>query len=760
MLLYEDFYTLLDNLDLLEGMMNGEKTWSTYLPLLYHINQIIEQIIYDISKRAGNNLVVGISKTQFEDSVRSNWAQIFNILKGFDIIETDLVAGSFSSSSRGHASGPIKQLFAKLKRHRFKYPQRYYALKTAYFTRNNVVTHRTLVRNYLVLKRWVTYENNDAKAKMDYHSKHPMDLCFNAGEIIKVLGIENEDWWNGSIPNTERTGGCKFGSFPKIFVEVVESDSDYQQQKITISSIRNNININSKPSLPPRKQSTIISYDNSSISKNNKKSDIFSKLPEILNKLPELSQSNSYSTNNSSRESVTERSVTPTFIDHNNYNDESYEKFEELTNPVSLCEPVITDDFEGFFDASVVDFSIIDEYARETPELETKTIKRLSHYLTSVWDHPLYKLRAIFVWVTDNISYDCESFYSGRRTANGAKDVLKSRMAVCAGYSELFYELSNAAGINVMKVNGFAKGAGYQVGDDVSSYGHAWNAILYEGEYLLIDSTWGAGHVNNKQFNKLFNPFYFMCSPMKMIYNHLPTNPKQQYLQPTISSEEFLNLPFIKPQYFENEINFTKWPGCIAETSKDKISLEFEQAMVEKNVGHYSAKLDWKGQSILAVVQRLTRLSPNGGILYRILCNIPSKGDGNLSLFYFPHGSNQGSAVTTLKVVNYGTGTNYKPFVLIYNQLSLTIMTPLEQTLEYNTKVRFEVNVFGENPTPKLLVYEQSFKTKKYLKIIDKNDDQDYVTFVGDVVINEKGNWNLAYESSKNYYSYIATYEV
>ncbi|CAG8440406.1 7651_t:CDS:2 [Funneliformis caledonium] len=596
-----------------------------------------------------------------------------------------------------------------------------------------------------------------AKAKMDYHSKHPMDLCFNAGEIIEVLGIENEDWWNGSIPNSERSGDFKFGSFPKIFVEVVEPTSDSQQQKIIVSSIRNKIN--SKPSLPPRKNSTIISDDNSTVYKNNKKSDIFSKLPELLNKLPELSNPSYSQTNNSSRGSVTERPATPINIDHN-YTIDSYEEFDELTNPVSLCEPVVTDDFEGFFDASVVDFSIIDEYARETPELESKTIKGLSHYLTSVWDHPLYKLRAIFVWITDNISYDCESFYSGRRSANGAKDVLKNRMAVCAGYSELFYELSNAAGLNVIKVNGCAKGAGYQIGDDVSSYGHAWNAILYEGEYLLIDSTWGAGHVNNKQFNKHFNPFYFMCSPMKMIFNHLPTNPKHQYLQPTISSEEFLNLPFVKPQYFENEISFTRWPGSIAETSKDKISLEFEHAMVENNVGHYSAKLDWNGQSTLAVVQRLTRLSLNGGILYRILCNIPSKGDGNLSLFYFPHGSNQGSAVTTLKVINYGTGSNYKPFVLIYNQLSLSIMTPLEQTLEYNKKVRFEVNVFGEHPTPKLLVYEQSFKTKKYLKIVDKNDDQDYVTFVGDVVINDKGNWNLAYEGSNNYYNYIATYEV
>ena len=50
--------------------------------------------------------------------------------------------------------------------------------------------------------------------------------------------------------------------------------------------------------------------------------------------------------------------------------------------------------------------------------------------------------------------------YTGnyKNRSNGAKDVLKSRTAVCAGYSELFYELSEVAGLNVWKINGDAKG--------------------------------------------------------------------------------------------------------------------------------------------------------------------------------------------------------------------------------------------------------------------------------------------------------------
>ncbi|CAG8457860.1 1258_t:CDS:2 [Acaulospora colombiana] len=98
--------------------------------------------------------------------------------------------------------------------------------------------------------------------------------------------------------------------------------------------------------------------------------------------------------------------------------------------------------------------------------------------------HDLYKLRAIYVWITDNISYDCKSFYSGKLNFKASKDVLKTRMAVCAGYSELFYDLSREAGLNVCKIGGGAKG--YNVGDSIGpgDYPHAWNGPTFFEEGL------------------------------------------------------------------------------------------------------------------------------------------------------------------------------------------------------------------------------------------------------------------------------------
>ena len=178
---------------------------------------------------------------------------------------------------------------------------------------------------------------------------------------------------------------------------------------------------------------------------------------------------------------------------------------------------------------------------------------------------------------------------------------------------------------SVLIIYFFFIGAGYEIGsDEVVGGGHAWNGILYEGEYLLIDSTWGAGHVNNQQFTKSFNPFYFMCSPMKMIFRHFPKDPEQQYLQPTISYEEFINLPYVRESYFLNGINLIKWP-VIAETSKDKITLEFEHTMIDEKIGiYYKANLIGKGK----IYQLMEEY-------YRVLCNLLSNGSGFLNISYF-----------------------------------------------------------------------------------------------------------------------------
>jgi transglutaminase/protease-like cytokinesis protein 3 len=198
-------------------------------------------------------------------------------------------------------------------------------------------------------------------------------------------------------------------------------------------------------------------------------------------------------------------------------------------------------------------YAEVDRHALAAPVEVTKSIKKLSAYLTKPFTTDEEKARAIFRWIADNITYDVEGFFSGRESASASGDVLKSRSSVCAGYSSLFEELGKAAGLNVATIDGYAKGFDYQPGDRIpAESNHSWNAIKIRDEWKLIDCTWGAGKVDDEHvYHKEFEPYYFLTKPGEFVYRHFPADKRWQLLPRPISRQEFLNLPFAGPQFFE-----------------------------------------------------------------------------------------------------------------------------------------------------------------------------------------------------------------
>jgi transglutaminase/protease-like cytokinesis protein 3 len=114
------------------------------------------------------------------------------------------------------------------------------------------------------------------------------------------------------------------------------------------------------------------------------------------------------------------------------------------------------------------------------------------------------KARIIYVWITHNINYDVASFLSGNYGDASPYVVLKNRLAVCSGYANLYQALAEKMGLKSAVIVGYAKGLGYLVGNS-SEANHAWNSVRINNSWYLIDTTWGAGVVNNNQFQRQFN---------------------------------------------------------------------------------------------------------------------------------------------------------------------------------------------------------------------------------------------------------------
>jgi hypothetical protein len=188
------------------------------------------------------------------------------------------------------------------------------------------------------------------------------------------------------------------------------------------------------------------------------------------------------------------------------------------------------------------DFAGVDAHARSVPFPEKQNIHTLAKSLSQGCTTEKETVRAFFIWIADNIQYDIK----GAQNKDGAgledrvarqapQRVLQSKKAVCAGYSNLFVALCEAADIQAFKVDGFTK----DEAGKISPEGHSWCIVRADGAWGLIDPTWGAGEVGGDKYYKNLKEAFFFADPKVMIADHYPYDPLFQLLPSPINWQEF-----------------------------------------------------------------------------------------------------------------------------------------------------------------------------------------------------------------------------
>lgn len=198
------------------------------------------------------------------------------------------------------------------------------------------------------------------------------------------------------------------------------------------------------------------------------------------------------------------------------------------------------------------DFEKIDRHARQAPASAEKSLDTLGNYLASAAENDLERARAIFIWMTSRLRYHYN--YSDRqRVSESPEDVLKSRSAVCSGFSNLFVELAKRAGLEAVVINGLAKGYGYRVGEPLNRRSrHSWNGVKIGGQWRLLDTTWGAGYINGEnRYVRSFNDFYFMPPPADLVFSHFPRDSRWQLLKRPLTRWEFERRLSLKSYFFK-----------------------------------------------------------------------------------------------------------------------------------------------------------------------------------------------------------------
>jgi hypothetical protein len=151
----------------------------------------------------------------------------------------------------------------------------------------------------------------------------------------------------------------------------------------------------------------------------------------------------------------------------------------------------------------------------------------------------------LYEWVGRNLQYDVQGFLRGRLADGTPENVYRKRVAVCGGYVALFQRLAHEVGLEAEPILGYAKGFTYRSGASTKRANHSWLAVRVNGEWRLVDPTWGGGYVVKGKFEPRFTWDYFLIHPSELILSHYPEERDWQLLSRKLSRSEFERLPMV-----------------------------------------------------------------------------------------------------------------------------------------------------------------------------------------------------------------------
>lgn len=193
---------------------------------------------------------------------------------------------------------------------------------------------------------------------------------------------------------------------------------------------------------------------------------------------------------------------------------------------------------------------------------------KLAQSITRGFETQDEKVQAIYYWVTHNIAYDVKlaekikksksdkkKYSSSKIKEKQNKEVvktLKSNKGVCQQYSRVFQSLCEGVGIQCEFIGGYGKSNPEKSGLGAK---HAWNAVYLDGNWYLVDATFSAGYVDEKdKFHYAFNPAYFFSDPAAFQMNHHPSQQKWQLAEQTIDKNTYKQTPGIGSGFFKHRL--------------------------------------------------------------------------------------------------------------------------------------------------------------------------------------------------------------
>lgn len=198
-------------------------------------------------------------------------------------------------------------------------------------------------------------------------------------------------------------------------------------------------------------------------------------------------------------------------------------------------------------------YDFIDSKMNQMPVAYSQSMDSVSKYIKSNFATESDRIRAVFYWTANTISYDTENMFLvdfEEKPQDRVLKVLKTKKGICSDYANVFKDLANLLGLKTYVVQGYVKTNGV-----VNSLAHVWNVSKIDNKWFLFDSTWGSGYVNNGVFTRSIQDKYFIVDPEILITTHMPIDYIWQLKEYPISNQEFIDGVYL-PNHTKQKFDF------------------------------------------------------------------------------------------------------------------------------------------------------------------------------------------------------------
>ena len=227
------------------------------------------------------------------------------------------------------------------------------------------------------------------------------------------------------------------------------------------------------------------------------------------------------------------------------------------------------------------DFTKIDAYVKSVGPLTGMSMGTVNNVVSKKFEDKIDRVRAIYYWIANNISFDAKSQRNYNTAKNTPADVLESRKAIGIGFASLFQDMCSSADIRCLTVDGFIKTNVEQIGEKGVEINHSW-AVVQLGQspedWFYVDPAFGSGYLNAdlKEFTPSYTDAYFFTDKETFNLQHFPDNEAWKLGSAPKNKGDFFDLPIVRTGAIELGIKkLSPNEGRIKTKAKNAVKFNF-----------------------------------------------------------------------------------------------------------------------------------------------------------------------------------------